>query len=152
MRQAVAFRINPNKTSARASGHTRLPSRIARQSVSPARVGPFRRCRSGCTGPRHVLHGCMAPGPDRFRRPELDSHDLLLSAVWLVYLRRNPKIALRHRKSERRLEFEHRRSGRLTALTPCGGKGPPRPPRTQPTIPTTFNGRMKYPGEQVSWS
>ncbi len=55
-------------------------------------------------------------GQDEFRRPELASHDLLLSAVWLVYLRRNPEIALRHWKSERRLEFAHRRGRRLRSI------------------------------------
>jgi len=55
-------------------------------------------------------------GEDQLSRPELASHDLLLSAVWLVYLREHPEIALRHWKSEQRLQQEHRLRKRLPSI------------------------------------
>ena len=61
------------------------------------------------------LYGTWA-GHDELVRPELVSHDLLLSDVWLRYLERDARTATENWKSEQQLQWEHRNGVRLPSI------------------------------------
>ena len=64
------------------------------------------------------VHGTWT-GCNLVPEPNKAAHNLLVSSVWLIYLKQNPDLALYHWTADRRLQFEHRR-GRHSGPIPDG--------------------------------